>query len=98
MLTEFDTIDRVTIFGSRAKGNYRKGSDIDLAIYGKGLLRQTALDLSARLNERTPIPYFVDVLAPDLLNDLALIEHIQRVGAVFYEKAPGKTRGASRLT
>ena len=98
VLTEFDTIDRVIIFGSRAKGNYHKGSDIDLAIYGKNLPRQTPLDLSAQLNERTPIPYFVDVLAPDFLDNSALIDHIQRVGVVFYEKTPSKTKASSRLT
>ena len=98
VLAEFDTIDQVTVFGSRAKGNYHKGSDINLAIYGENLLRQTAIDLSAQLNERTPIPYFVDVLAPDLLDNSALIDRIQRVGVVFYKKTPSKTEASGSLT
>lgn len=90
VLAEYETIEQVRIFGSRAKGNYQKGSDIDLAIYGKNLQKQTALNLSAQLNEDTPIPYFVDVLAPKFLDNPALIDHIRRVGVVFYEKTAVK--------
>ena len=87
VLAEFDTVERATLFGSRAKGNYKKGSDVDLAIHGERLLPETALNLSAKLNEDTPIPYFVDVVAPKFLDNLALIDHIRRVSVVFYEKA-----------
>ena len=88
VLAEYDAVDQVTIFGSRAKGTAKKGSDIDLAIYGKNLLPHTALNLSATLNEATPIPYFIDVVAPEFLDNPALVDHIRRIGAVFYEKTP----------
>lgn len=85
-LADFDTVERVTVFGSRAKGSHKEGSDIDLAIYGEHLSKETALNLSAKLNEGIPIPYFVDVVAPKFLNDPALLAHIYRVESVFYEK------------
>ena len=93
VLADFDEVERVEIFGSRAKGNYKKGSDIDLAIYGRNLRPETALHLEAKLNEDTPIPYFVDVLAPRFLHDPELIDHIHRVGLPFYEKYDVKKPG-----
>ena len=58
-------IDKAILYGSRAKGNYRNGSDIDLTLVGN------ALDLSMLLK----------------IENTDLIEHINRVGFVFYEKA-----------
>ena len=85
-LSQYSDIDKALIFGSRAKGNYKKGSDIDIAVYGNSLDNNRALDLSAALNERIPSPYFCDVVAPEFLENQNLIEHINRVGIVFYEK------------
>ncbi len=85
-LARFPDIERAVIFGSRALGNYRRGSDIDIAVYGKKLLRQTVDDLSVKLNEELPIPYFVDVAAPKYLSNEHLKEHIEKVGVVFYEQ------------
>jgi predicted nucleotidyltransferase len=49
-------IERAVIFGSRAMGNAKHGSDIDLAIYGDSVTRATAESLSREFNERVPIP------------------------------------------
>ena len=85
-IKKYDDIERAVIFGSRAKGNYKKGSEIDIAIYGKHLKENTAFNLSAKLNEEVPIPYFVDVIAPTFINNSELIGHIDRVGISFYGK------------
>ncbi|MDX2189673.1 MAG: nucleotidyltransferase domain-containing protein [Bacteroidota bacterium] len=81
--TRFPEVEEVIIFGSRAKGNYKKGSDIDLAIKGKNCNSVTALNIATMLNEEIPIPYHVDVVALDDLNHLELKEHILRVGKLF---------------
>jgi predicted nucleotidyltransferase len=85
-LRQFEDIDSVKIFGSRALGTFKNGSDIDLAVIGKDLQESTAMNLSAELNESLPIPYFVDVVAPQNLTNRNLIDHIERAGVVFYEK------------
>ena len=85
-LSQFYDIDKALIFGSRAKGNFKKGSDIDIAVYGEEMDKNRALDLSAALNERIPSPYFCDVVAPVFLENQNLVEHINRVGIVFYER------------
>ena len=85
-LSQYPDIKKALIFGSRAMGNFQKGSDIDIAIYGEMLDEDRALDLAAVLNERIPIPYFCDIVAPEYLKNQNLVEHIDRVGKVFYEK------------
>ena len=82
----YPEIDEVIIFGSRAKGTYRNGSDIDLAIKGALCNERTAMNLSGILNEALPIPYHIDVICYNNLTNEALIEHINRIGVLFYEK------------
>ena len=77
-------IEEVIIFGSRAKGTHEHGSDIDLAIKGEGCDAKLAWDLSGVINERLPIPYFVDVVDLNSLKHEGLREHIARVGKTFY--------------
>ena len=85
-LTKYTQIEEVIVFGSRAKGNYKKGSDIDLAIKGKNCTARLALDLGAFINEELPIPYMVDVIDYNSLQHRELKEHIDRAGIVFYKK------------
>ena len=66
-------IKKILLFGSRAKGNYKKGSDIDLAIVGN------ERKFSYYLNEETNLPYFFDVVNLEKL-DNSILEHIKRVG------------------
>lgn len=79
-------IEQAFIFGSRAKGNYKPGSDVDIALKGINLTSQTLTDVSFYLNEETPLPYQFDVLNYHTIKEPALIEHIDRVGIEFYKK------------
>ncbi len=82
--SKYPEVEQVILFGSRAKGNYKKGSDIDLTIKGRGCKSETALHISAILNEELPIPYHVDVINYDSLKHKDLKDHIDRVGVVFF--------------
>ena len=73
VFTKYDCISKVVVYGSRAKGNYKKGSDIDLAIVGN------ERKFSYYLNEETNLPYFFDVVNLEKL-DNSILEHIKRVG------------------
>jgi predicted nucleotidyltransferase len=70
-------VDKLIVFGSRAKGNYKKGSDVDLAIIGN------EKKLSYYLNEETNLPYFFDVINLQKITNKNLIEHIKRVGKIL---------------
>lgn len=84
---KFEEVEQVILFGSRAKGNYKKGSDIDLAIKGKNSSSNLALNIKSYLNEELLIPYFVDVVDYNSLDHQELKEHINRIGKPFYKKS-----------
>lgn len=84
--SKYPEVEQVILFGSRAKGNYKKGSDIDLTIRGKKCKLETALNISAIVNEQLPIPYYVDIVDYNTLTHRELKEHIDRVGVLFFEK------------
>lgn len=79
-------VDRALVFGSRAKGNFKPGSDVDIAIFGSDIDQSTVATLSFFLNEETFLPYFFDVVHYDTLEEIALKEHIDRVGLVIFTR------------
>jgi type I restriction enzyme, S subunit len=78
-------VDEAVLFGSRAMGNYRPGSDIDLALKGKFLRYEDVLSISGKLSESS-VPYKVDLVRYETISDPDLVEHIDRVGVAFYER------------
>lgn len=87
-VNHFSQIEKCVIFGSRAMGNYKKGSDIDIAVFGKEIDSLQILRLSSMLNECFPIPFSSDVVHYDRLTHEPLKEHINKNGIVFYERPP----------
>lgn len=85
-LEKFEEIEEAIVFGSRAMGNYKKGSDVDLAIKGKGITRKTILRLNDLLNEEYPLPYFFDVIHYESISSDKLREHIDLEGKNIYLK------------
>lgn len=85
ILSNYPEVERVNIFGSRAKGNYKAGSDIDLAIMNEGVSEKMVRKLNADLEEST-LPYRVDIVNFPKSAHSDLISHIKRAGVVFYEK------------
>jgi predicted nucleotidyltransferase len=78
-IKSFASIEQAVLFGSRAKGNYKNGSDVDLAIKGKAVSYEAVVELSEIFNESVPLPYFFDVVDYAQV-DKKLREHIDRVG------------------
>lgn len=85
-LRRFPEIEKAIIFGSRAMGNYKKGSDIDLAIVGENITNDILHEVYDYLNEVYPIPYFFDILNYDTLSNKNLKTHINEIGKVIYQK------------
>lgn len=79
-------IEKVLIFGSRSKGNYRAGSDIDLAIVGKDLDYRQLLSIHCEI-EDLELLYSVDLLDYQKKKGTPIGTHIDRIGQVFYEAA-----------
>lgn len=78
-------IEKAVLFGSRAKGNYQPGSDIDLAVYGKGISFDDFLTLKVRLDD-LKLMQKVDLVKYSSIENLDFIEHINRVGIIIYQK------------
>jgi predicted nucleotidyltransferase len=74
LVLQNNNVESAIIFGSRAKGNYNRGSDIDLAV------NSNAIRVSDALNNETNLPYFFDVLNTNKIKNENLKQHINRVG------------------
>jgi predicted nucleotidyltransferase len=79
-------IVEAVLYGSRAKGNYRPNSDIDLTLKGKNLDLSALWKIELELDDLL-LPYQIDLSLYQLIKQPALLEHIDRVGVVFYSKA-----------
>jgi len=77
-------IKQVVLYGSRAKGSYRKGSDIDMSLKTDNTF--TRLDLLHIVGDLddSDLPYLVDVSIYDNLSNPDLRAHIDRVGKILY--------------
>lgn len=85
VFVKYPEIEEVIIYGSRSKDTYREGSDIDITLVGENITEEmrskVCLDIDG-LNT----PYLVDLSIFYKLDSQNLIEHIERVGKIFYKK------------
>lgn len=87
VLEQFPAVQKALLFGSRAKGVYRRGSDIDLALEGNGLSWRVLGQIERGLDDLL-LPYKFSLIVYDEKTDPAVAAHIQRVGCTFYERQP----------
>jgi predicted nucleotidyltransferase len=76
-------VDKAIVFGSRAKGNYRPDSDIDIAIKGNGIALNDIFKMNSAFDENG-IKYKVDIVDYDSIKEKELSAHIDRVGIQGY--------------
>lgn len=91
ILASFPEVETALIYGSRAMGTQRPGSDIDLTLLGADLGEQQLSEISTRLDE-SDIPYLVDLSLHKDIDNAGLLAHIARVGQVFYVRSPKLVR------
>lgn len=77
--------EKVVLFGSRAKGNFEPGSDLDISWMGKDLDLSDVIKAGLEY-DKLFLPYKLDLVIYHQIKEKALIEHIDRVGVVLYEK------------
>lgn len=80
---DYPQVREVVLYGSRAKGTYRLGSDIDLCIRGDTLGLSALLAIENRIDDLL-LPWKVDLSLRHRIDNEALLDHIGRVGVVFY--------------
>jgi predicted nucleotidyltransferase len=85
ILKKNQKINKVVLFGSRAKGVFSAGSDVDIALQGDNLVLNDILNVSIEL-ENLYLPYKFDLIIYDRIKEKDIVEHIDRVGKVLYDK------------
>jgi len=86
VFAKYPQLEKAVLYGSRAKGNYRNGSDIDLTLFGGADLTLVVLHKIMAEIDDLLLPYTIDLSIFNAISDRDLIEHIQRVGVPFYER------------
>lgn len=78
-------VEKAVLYGSRAKGNYRPGSDIDLVLKGEQLNHNDLLAIEIALDNLL-LPYEIDLSLFHHIDNADLIAHIDRVGKVVFQR------------
>lgn len=86
IFSKYPEIEQVIIYGSRAKGNYREGSDIDLTLMGEIVTEQIRSHVWID-QDGLNTPYLVDLSVFNHIRSDSLINHIKRVGKSFYKRS-----------
>jgi predicted nucleotidyltransferase len=85
VLAQYPQVEQAVLYGSRATGNYRNGSDIDLALFGDDLNLQTLCKIMNAIDDLM-LPYSVDLIVFERSGDPDLRAHIHQAGVVFYQR------------
>ncbi len=85
VIKENNKITKIILFGSRAKGNFKNGSDIDLAIISENLSFDELLEIKVNLEELL-LPYIFDLVDYNTITNEDLKQHIQRIGKIIFQK------------
>ena len=84
ILSQYPQIDQAILYGSRAKGTYQPGSDIDLTLSGSEINLRLLNKISLALDDLL-LPYTFDISIRQRITNVELLAHIERVGVVIYE-------------
>ncbi len=85
IFSKYVQVESVILYGSRAKGNYNYGSDVDLVLKGNNLDIKLVSKISSEIDDLL-LPYSFDISIYRQINNADLIKHINRVGVAFYNK------------
>ena len=85
VFVSFPQIEKAVLYGSRAKGNYKNGSDIDLTLFGNDLNLSVMNKIELKIDDLL-LPYTFDISIFYQISNPDLIEHINQAGKIFYEK------------
>ena len=85
VFSAFNEVEKVILYGSRAKGNFKPASDIDITLVGEELDITLLNKISLALDDLL-LPYTFDVSIFSHIKNEDLLDHINRIGIVFYTK------------
>lgn len=86
VFAHYPEVDKAILYGSRATGKYRNGSDIDLTLTGKDLDLSLQFKIEIELDDLM-LPYMIDLSILDYIENQNLVDQIKNTGKVFYSKS-----------
>ena len=86
VFSKFPEVTKAVLYGSRAKGSFKNGSDIDLTLLGGSDLNLKVLSQIISEIDDLLLPYTFDLSVLSQISDQAVQDHIQRVGVAIYER------------
>jgi uncharacterized protein len=86
VLSHYPEVNKAILYGSRAKGNYRNGSDIDLTLLGGDDMNLSILARILSEIDDLLLPYSFDISIYADISDPDFLDHIERVGEIFYTR------------
>ena len=90
VLSGYPDVQKAILYGSRAMGNYKSGSDIDLTLEGAGLTLQQLNKIGNELDDLL-LPYEIDLSIHHQIENSDLLEHVKRVGVIFFTRVKDRT-------
>jgi len=85
IFSDFSVIEQVILYGSRAIGTNQKASDIDLTLKGPSISLADRNKIANRLDDLL-LPYTIDLSIYNAIDNITLLDHINRVGQLIYKK------------
>lgn len=86
IFARYPQVEHAILYGSRAKGNYHRGSDIDINLVGSALTLSVLFSIENELDDLL-LPYKIDLSIRHTIENPDVLNHIARVGQVFYKSA-----------
>lgn len=86
LLVRYPDVESAVLFGSRAKGTWKNGSDVDVCLRGSSCTLDTLSSVSFALNETGTFPWKFDVVCSNMIESAELLSHIERVGIQVYAR------------
>ncbi len=85
-IKKYPEVEEAVLFGSRAMGTFKDGSDVDIALKGEAVTASLAAKLKFNIEEDTNLPFFFDFIAYPTISNEELKTHIDIKGRLLYGK------------
>lgn len=82
----YPQVEEAVLYGSRARGDYKNGSDIDLTLHGGDALTHTILSRIANDLDDQLLPYTIDLSIFKNIRNPEMVDQIERVGVALYQR------------
>jgi len=92
----FPEVEKAILYGSRAKGNYREGSDIDICLAGSKLDLSVSNDIAGKIYD-LKLPYLFDISIYHQVSNPELLDHINRIGITLFDRAHPEVTNTTHL-